>query len=259
MPAKREYYEKDWIMYFKCTYCWEFKTIENFSKHKKCFMWITNCCKDCEKKKHSKYYLEHKEEVNKKNRDRRNKNKDKWNANNRNRYANDLEYRSIILWRSKEWRNNNKEKIKKHSKEYYKNNKENILIRWKEYYKNNKEYINIRWKIYYNWHKEQARKNNSNRKKNNRDILNKYQQEYRNKRGKEQAMAHRNVEKIVKALWIRPTICPICWKETLIVAHHPTSPDYSQWNIVVWCCNECHIKIHKKQIDCPEPIDLLNF
>lgn len=258
MPARREYYEKDWVMYFKCTYCWEFKTVENFSKHKKCFMWITTCCKECEKKKHAEYYLENKEVVNKKNKDRREEKKEIRNKDKRERYANDLEYRSMILWRSKEWRENNKDKVKKHSKEYYENNKEKIAIKWKEYYEKNKEYINMKWKKYYEEHKEQHLKKSLDWKKNNRDKMNKYQQEYRNKRWKEQASAHRNVEKVVKALWIRPTVCPICWKESLIIAHHPTSPDYSQWNIIVWCCNECHIKIHKWIIDCPEPIDLLD-
>ena len=57
-------------------------------------------------------------------------------------------------------------------------------------------------------------------------------------------------------LWVRPRICPICWYEWRIVAHHP---DYSKPYEIVFCCQICHDKIHRQKIECPTPIDLKNI
>ena len=67
---------------------------------------------------------------------------------------------------------------------------------------------------------------------------------------------HERCYKIINKLWIRPKICPMCWYEWRIVAHHP---DINLWNEIVFCCQICHDKIHKNKIECPKPINLLNF
>jgi len=66
---------------------------------------------------------------------------------------------------------------------------------------------------------------------------------------------HLRTNRIIKKLWIRPKECPICWYKWRIVAHHP---DYKEWNKIVFCCQPCHDKIHKKKLDKYTVIDLLN-
>ena len=57
---------------------------------------------------------------------------------------------------------------------------------------------------------------------------------------------HTKTEKMIKKLWMRPNYCPICWKENRIIAHHP---DYSKWYEIVFCCQPCHAKIHKWELE----------
>lgn len=259
MPVRRQFYEKDWDLYFRCKDCWEFKKAECYSKHVRCFMWITNVCKECEKIRHSNYYKNNKEELNTKNRKRYEERKDIYNYNNRKRYAEDIEYRDKILRQNKKRRNNNPEKQVEISKNYYLKNKSEILRKQKDYYNNNKEYILERSRKYWEENKEKFIKASMERKKNNRDLVNKYQKKYREKRWKEQYDAHKKVEKFIKDNWIKISKCPICWEEKRIIAHHPTSPDYSKRNIVVFCCDSCHSSIHRWKIVCPKPIDLLTY
>ena len=67
---------------------------------------------------------------------------------------------------------------------------------------------------------------------------------------------HTKTEKMIKKLWMRPNYCPICWKENRIIAHHP---DYSKWYEIVFCCQPCHAKIHKWELEVFNIIDLLKF
>lgn len=53
---------------------------------------------------------------------------------------------------------------------------------------------------------------------------------------------HLKTDRLIKKLWVRPEKCPICWKRTRIVAHHP---NYLEWNKIVFCCTICHSKIHR--------------
>lgn len=53
---------------------------------------------------------------------------------------------------------------------------------------------------------------------------------------------HLRTDRLIKRLWIRPKICPICWNNWRIVAHHP---DIDIWWEIVFCCQPCHDKIHK--------------
>lgn len=259
MPARRQFYEKDWEFYFKCKDCWEFKKAECYSKHIRCFMWITNVCKECEKIRHSDYYKNNKEEMNIKNRKRYEEKKDIYNYNYRKRYSEDSDYRKSVLQTNKKWRDNNTDKQREMHKTYYENNKAEILEKQKEYYNNNKERILERWRRYREKNKEKYIRKWMEWKKNNRDLVNEYQRKYREKRWKEQRDAHKMVEKFMRDNWIVISECPICWAKKRIVAHHPTSPDYSKWNIVVFCCDSCHSSIHRWKIECPKPIDLLTY
>ena len=64
---------------------------------------------------------------------------------------------------------------------------------------------------------------------------------------------HERTDIIIQRLWIRPKVCPICWREWKIMAHHP---DDNLWNEFVFCCQICHNKIHSWEIECPEKIVL---
>lgn len=54
---------------------------------------------------------------------------------------------------------------------------------------------------------------------------------------------HKRVKrKIDETIW-RPKTCPICWNSSdRIIAHHP---DYNKWYEIVFCCSQCHNKIHR--------------
>lgn len=139
-------------------------------------------------------------------------------------------------WRKQD-RLNNIERyniIQKKSKE---KNKDKIKLKAKEYYEKNRDY-------YIEWH--------SNYSKNNRNKMN--AETKRLRKDKWYNPIHIKTWRKIKQLWIRPTICPICWKERRIFAHHP---DYSKWYEIVFCCNWCHIDIHNWNIICPNPINLL--
>lgn len=256
MPARREYYESNWVLYFKCKDCGEFKTAEYFSKHKRCFMWITNICKDCEKITHAKYHIDHREEVNRKNKERRLLKRDKINQENREKYKNDAEFRKICSERARVWREENKEYNLKHHKEYYYNNREKIKKTDRLYYEKNKEEILRKCKEYHETHREQLNKAQSEWKKNNRDRMNIYQQWLRERRWPVYAKAHRLVEKKLKEIWLKRERCPMCLQEWIVVCHHP---DYNRPYEVVPCCNMCHSQIHRNIIECPKPIDLLKI
>lgn len=65
---------------------------------------------------------------------------------------------------------------------------------------------------------------------------------------------HSKTEYQISKLKLRPNVCPICWYEWRIIAHHP---DINIWNEIVFCCQICHDKIHRNKIGCPKPLDLI--
>lgn len=58
---------------------------------------------------------------------------------------------------------------------------------------------------------------------------------------------HCDTARLIKKMWVRPSVCPICndyeWR---IIAHHP---DYNKPHEIVFCCQICHDKIHKWKIE----------
>ena len=180
--------------------------------------------------------------------------KDQRNANRRERYKNDPEYRKLCSERSRAWREKNKKANLEHHREYYEKNKDCISQKNKKYYEENKEYISMRNKKYNKSHREQINATHSIWKKNNRDKMNAYQQCLRERKWPLYSKAHRLVEKLVKDRWIKRDRCPICNSEWIVVAHHP---DYNKPYEVVPCCNMCHSAIHNWFIECPQPINLL--
>lgn len=76
--------------------------------------------------------------------------------------------------KDREYRENNREKVKEYKKEYYTNNKEGILEKNKKYYNDNKDYINHRNSIYAIKNSESISKYQKNYYINNKEILNEY-------------------------------------------------------------------------------------
>lgn len=150
------------------------------------------------------------------------------------------------LWYRKDYTMNKDKRLTKWQ-EYKKNNKESVLKYHKEYLRNNREELsqkrkeNDRLKSY----RKQREIDNKDRrtawkKEHNRWLLN---------------SIHIKTSRYIKDNNIeRPTICPICWIEWKIEAHHP---DNNKRNEIVFCCNQCHQRIHHWWFECPKPIDLL--
>ena len=82
----------------------------------------------------------------------------------------------------KEWYEDNKEKIKQNDKEWYENNKEKILEQHKEYYENHKEKILEHNKEYYENNKEKILEYQKEYKQNNKEKIKKYKKEYNEKK-----------------------------------------------------------------------------
>jgi len=91
------------------------------------------------------YYETHKEEVLKKNKEYRDNNKEKVQKHSREYYRTNKEYKQKV---SKIYREKNKEKIKKQKHESYLRNKEKVKARVSRYRKNNIEKVRARQKKY---------------------------------------------------------------------------------------------------------------
>lgn len=94
---------------------------------------------------------------------------------------------------------------------------------------------------------EMARKRDYNRYHNNIERR-KYQQEKSSLKRKEKWYwhIHTKTERTISKLGIRPSVCQFCWRSDRILAHHP---NYNERYNIVFCCQRCHNKIHKGNIN----------
>lgn len=125
--------------------------------------------------------------------------------------------------------------ISEHKKKYISDNPE----KYREYYRQHRDH-------YLEWHKQNRINNRQkytdiNRERRHNKWYNKY---------------HVKTYRLIKKLWIRPNICPICWNESYVIAHHP---DYEKRYEIVFCCNWCHTLIHNWKIKQYNIINLLNI
>ncbi len=168
---------------------------------------------DCDKK----YYQEHKEEIDKKNREWKDKNKEKFR-----------EYQ-------KNWAKTNKRKVKKSRRKYSENNKEKVDEINKKYYQRNKNKPEFRLK-----NKEKCikwRKENPEKYKILNDECKKiYAKKYPEKvKARNQSAYHIKIPE--------GELCQICNKELAVERHHQ---DYSQPLDVLFLCRKCHKVIHRE-------------
>jgi len=85
----------------------------------------------------------------------------------------------IIAGRTqKEWREDNKEKIKETKKKYYEENKEEIALQGKKYRENNKEEIALRGKKYYEENKEEIAFRGKKYRENNKEKIKEAKKKY---------------------------------------------------------------------------------
>ena len=103
----------------------------------------------------------------------------------------------------KEYREQNKEKILEKAKEYYENNREKINEKAKEYYENNKEkileYKKEYKKEYYKNNKEKILEKNKKYREQNKEKEKEYKKEYReNNKEKAKEYYENNKEKILE-------------------------------------------------------------
>ena len=201
MGRVRKIYEKDWKQYLMCPQCWELKeaTLEFWHKQNNGFQ---PRCKECVHLRMQEYYKKNREQ---------------------------------IKWKSIEYNNNNKEKIR----DYRERTKEHIREHWAEYRKNSSKF-----KEYQKKYSEEHREEINLRKKNKRNEMGYW-------------ALHTKTARAIAKLWIRPSICPICWEKTNVEAHHP---NYNKRNEIIRACNKCHQRIHNWWLECPKDIiDLLSF
>ena len=127
-------------------------------------------------------YAEKQRETNRKSREIHG---EKWLKKKRERYANDEEYRNIVLQRSKDlWKNNEeyREKRKRKHLEYYKENYDKIRKQHREYYDINREMILQKDKIYRTENVEHCSKLRKAQYEKHQDKLVQEQKEYRTNR-----------------------------------------------------------------------------
>lgn len=136
--------------------------------------------------------------------------------------------------KSNEYNNNNKDK----RKAYREMNKQHIKEHWAEYRKNSESF-----KEYQKRYEQENKDKIRDRKKNKRIEMWYW-------------AIHLKTSRTIKKLWIRPKICPICWEEKRVEAHHPNN---DIWYEIVRACNQCHQRIHNWWIECPKPINLLDY
>lgn len=140
----------------------------------------------------------------------------------------------------------NKEKIRQQNKDYYDNNREKCAQIRRNYLVNNRDKIQIRRR---KWREANKDRLNQKHKIHIKEISNKLWFNIDN--------FHRRASQYANRHSLKPTICPICWLGAKIDIHHPSYSSYDNRCIVVFCCRMCHSKIHRWEIECPHPINLL--
>lgn len=137
----------------------------------------------------------------------------------------------------REYKSINNDYFMEYNKNYYVNNKSKIQEQQQGYRLSHREQIKRKEKEYYTLNSNEIITKNAQRKKE-----------------KWYGYIHDKTRETIKELWIRPELCPICWRWLFdIEAHHP---DYNKWNEVVFCCKSCHKQIHSWKITTFNIVDL---
>lgn len=162
-----------------------------------------------------------------------------------------------IRW--KEFYNNNKDRVKGYHKNYYQNNRDNIQEKHKEY--NRKTYTTERGRGYQRKYREKnygiyIERQRAYRKKE-------YKEKYEKKKSTEVGFNintfHTKATDYIKNNNLRFNECIVCGKEGKTQAHHPSYDNKDKRKEVVFLCDACHKLVHTGELDCPEPVDLIQL
>ena len=124
-----------------------------------------------------------------------------------------------------------KSAMKESHKIWYQNNTNKAKSKMKDYYRLNRDWINERIKRNADTHTDEL-------------WFKRY-------------TFHAKAKNYINNHKLRPRLCPICWLEKHIEAHHPSYERFDKWSEIVFCCHKCHSDIHNWTIECPTPINLL--
>lgn len=163
-------------------------------------------------------------------------------------------------------------------KKDYNINKEQVLIERKEYYNKNKDIKKEYQRVYYYNNAEDIKKQHRVYRKMNKGILNKKSKEkyilnrenikeknlnYSIKKSEELwfwwRKFHDKTNSYIRRYKLSPKKCSVCNSESRIIAHHPSYEVFEDWKNVVFVCDSCHQDIHRWNIKCPTPIDLIKL
>lgn len=90
-----------------------------------------------------------------------------------------------------------------------------------------------------------------------------YKKKYEQKKTKEIWFStntfHQKTTNYIKKNNLRPEQCMLCWWGEHIQAHHPSYSSMNERANVVFVCDSCHKLIHTWEINCPEPVNLIQL
>ena len=156
-----------------CAKCGEWKALEEYHKNKKTKDGRGTYCKECQKEyqkqwreKNPKYHNSEQQ------RQYRENNKERIKEYHKQYCKDNTEY-------FKQYREDNKERTKEYSKQYYKDNAEHIKEYSKQYRQDNAEYYKEYSKQYRKDNKEYYREYNKQHRKDNKEYYKEYNKQYR--------------------------------------------------------------------------------
>lgn len=103
-------------------------------------------------------------------------------------------------------------------------------------------------KEYYEKNRVKISKKNKENLKNKRTLL-----------GVNLKLFYRQEQNYIKKNRLRPNVCMICSNGWIIEFHHPSYNNRSEWKKWVFVCKSCHQLIHSWELECPEPVDLIQL
>lgn len=156
-----------------------------------------------------------------------------------------------------------KECNKTKSKKYYNENKNKLLLLATTYREQHREEYRLYAKQYrekYPEKKKDIDKASYNKHKEERvqKVL-----DFEKKRTQELWFSWKAFHD--KANWysdyrrLNPYQCQVCWENGKCNLHHPSYDSFDKRKEVVFLCPKCHNNIHKWNLGCPEPVDLIQL
>ena len=156
-----------------------------------------------------------------------------------------------------------KECNKAKSKKYYNKNKDRMLSLAAVYREGHREECRIYAKQYRERCPEKKKETNKTTYNNHKEERKQKVIDFEKKRSEElwfSWMAFHNKTKYYsESHRLNPHQCQICWADGKCNLHHPSYETFNKWKEVVFLCPKCHKNVHEWNLNCPEPVDLIQF